>query len=118
MVNAPPADEAARRYPRARCNWRARCVTEAKKQFASRTVNISLGGVAVTSPIEFPKEVMLYFEVQAIFGGRTCQIKGVGKVVHTRIQSGTGQYVIGLEYLTDLPVEATRFIDLYVKVHE
>ena len=62
---APAADkekdpQQRRENPRARCNWRVRCVTMAKQTFPGRATNISIGGVQVQLPVKLKKTEKLY----------------------------------------------------------
>lgn len=103
-----------RAVPRVRCRWQVKCVTENKKTFDTKTINISEGGVQIFTPVPFKKGDRLYMEISGYLGGQSHLIKVVGEGVYVSLSSTEGMQ-LGLKFVSQLKVEDLKFIRTYVK---
>jgi len=89
-----------RKDVRAPCPWKVRVVNAKKQQFMTKAMNISLGGVLLTSATPFKVGENLYMDIQAISNSTTMKIEVVGTVTYAALGSG-GNHNIGLQFATD-----------------
>jgi len=107
--------DSRRASPRVACRWRVRCVTEQKKVFETKVINISLGGLLVITPVSFAKGDRLYLEVHGFSQGQSHIVKVVGETVYFSIATNN-QAQLGLQYVSDLSLADHKFIQQYVKL--
>lgn len=107
-------NESRRASPRVKCRWSVLCVTEQKKTFNSRAINISQGGIQVASPTAFKMGERLYMEIKGYLSAETHVIKAVGLVVYVSLASGDDMQ-LGLKFVSSLTIQDSKFIQQYVK---
>ena len=103
-----------RASPRVKCRWSMMCVTEQKKTFNAKCVNISQGGIMFTSPVSLNKGGQLYLEIAGYFSGAHHTIKVVGKIACVGISSGN-EIQIGLQFTSKLSLECNKFLTGYIR---
>ena len=106
--------DSRRASPRVKCGWNVKCVTEQKKVFTARALDVSQGGIQVTSPVAFKKGDRLYLEIAGYMSGKNHVIKVVGLVVYISV-STTNEIQIGLKYISNLALQDSKFLQQYVK---
>ena len=107
-------EEPRRAAPRARCKWPVKCVTEQKKTFEAKAINISQGGIQLASNFAIKKGSQLYLEISGFVQGVNKVIKVVGKVAYTGVSATDGMQ-LGLQFTSKLSVDDNKFILAYVK---
>ena len=100
--------------PRVKCRWQVVCVTEQKKSFTTRAMNMSQGGVQIVAPVAFKKGDRLYMEIAGYMNGINHTIKVVGLVVYTAVSAGD-EMQLGLKFVSNLPIPDSKFLQQYIK---
>jgi hypothetical protein len=90
------------------------CVTEQKKTFNTRVMNISQGGVQLSAPILFQKGDRLYMEIGGYMNGINQNIKVVGLVVYTAV-SADRDMLLGLQFVSNLSIPDSKFLQQYIR---
>lgn len=106
--------DSRRASPRVKCRWAVRCVTEDKKTFDTRAVNISQGGISVITPVPFKNGDRLYLEIAGYMNATQHLIKVVGSVAYFSVSSGDGMQ-IGLQFISALNITDSKFLQQFVK---
>ncbi len=108
------AQKQRRQNPRARSNFKARCVTTSKQELFGRVTNISIGGMQVQIPIKLKPKSKLYSEIAYYHNGVSATIKVVGEVVHTHLVAATQGFDTGLKFVTELKDKEKTYIKKFV----
>ena len=106
--------EKRRATPRVNCRWNVKCVTEQKKAFNTKAINISQGGVQVIAPVAFKKGDRLYMEITGYLAGANHVIKVVGVVVYVSLSSSDDMQ-LGLKFVSNLAIQDSKFLQAFVK---
>jgi len=106
--------DSRRAAPRVKCRWPIKCVTEDKKTFAARAVNISQGGIQISVPIRFDKGKSIYMEITGYVNGQRHTTKVVGNIVYVGI-SPHNDFQLGLKFTSQLPPVDIKFISSYIR---
>lgn len=100
-----------RRYPRVKCSFDGEMTTTQNTVHAIKVVNISLGGVALKSPITLPKGQRTLLSFKAVDHEAAMTIKVITEVAFVLFKNG--YYELGMKYHSDI-ARYEAFIRHYV----